>query len=212
MRASRQPRGFTLVELLVVVSVIAVLAALAAPALGSITGANARKAAGELAGGMRYLFDTAALRHQRCRMALDLDGRAWWAECEKGPAAAAGAPAAGGASAGAGGAEDDAELERRFPGERNADLRRLLARTTFGAFQDRLVERRELPGAASFGKVRVEGRDAAGEGRVYVYFFPGGQAQRAFVPVADGKNLYTIVVEPFTGRARVVTGAVEVRE
>lgn len=194
-------RGFTLIELLIVVSLIALLAGLAAPAVGSITGANARKAAGELAGAMRYLFDTAALRHATCRLALDLDAETWWAEC---------APAAVGIARDP--EEDPKELERRFSGEKNAELRRLLARTEFGSFKDRLVEKRELPGNAGFGKVHVEGRRPAEAGTVYVHFFPGGQAQRAYVPVADGNNRYTVVVEPFTGRARVAIGDVEVRE
>ena len=60
--------------------------------------------------------------------------------------------------------------------------------------------------------VLAQGRRGTEEGTAYVHFFPAGQAQRAFVPVVDGKNLYTVVVEPFTGRARVVVGAVEVRE
>jgi len=194
-------RGFTLVELLVVLSLIALLAGLAAPAVGSVTGANARKAAGELAGAMRYLYDTAALRHATCRMALDVDARAWWAECSPAAVGIARHPE-----------EDDRELERRFSGEKNAELRRLLAKTDFGSFKDRLVEKRELPGRAAFGKIHVEGRRDAEGGTVYVHFFPGGQAQRAFVPLADGNNRYTVVVEPFTGRARVVVGDVEVRE
>jgi len=204
-RAARVPpasaAGFTLIELLVVVSVIALLAGLAAPAVGAITGASARKAAGELSGAMRSLFDTAALRHTTCRLALDLDGRAWWPECA---ASAVGiAPKE---------AEGDADLERRFPGEKSAELRALLARTGFGSFGDRPAGKRELPGSTAFGPVHVEGRRAATEGTVYLHFFPGGRAQRAYVPVADGKNLYTVVLEPFTGRARVVVGKVEVRE
>lgn len=198
MARARTARGFTLIELLVVISVIALLAGLAAPALGSLTGANAREAAGRLAGAMRYLFDTAALRHTTCRLALDLDERAWWPECA--PAAAA-----------IGREEDvsDEELERRFPGEKGEEVRRLLAKSRFGSFSDRLVERRALPGEARFGAVRVEGRRDVETGIVYVHFFPGGQAQRAYVPIADGNHLYTVVVEPFTGRARVHVGRVE---
>ena len=52
--------------------------------------------------------------------------------------------------------------------------------------------------------------DAEGK-TAYVYFFPGGRAQRAYVPVVDGSNVFTVVVEPFTGRARVVPGAVEAK-
>jgi general secretion pathway protein H len=204
-RAPDRERGFTLVELVVVVGVIALLALIAAPALGSLTGANAREAAGRLAGGMRFLFDTAALRHATCRMALDTGNRAWWAECADSSAAMLAAP---------GGRGEQEDLARRFPDEKDAQVRKLLASTTFGAFSDRLVEKRELPGRAAFGKVRVEGlRDPAdSSGIAYVYFFPGGQAQRAFVPVVDGSNVFTVVVEPFTGRARVVPGAVEVRD
>jgi general secretion pathway protein H len=197
----RVQRGFTLIELLVVVGLIAVLAGLAAPALGSISGADARRAAGQLAGGMRHMFDTAALRHQTCRIALDLDERAWSAEC---------APGAATVARDAERQEDEEDLARRFPEERDEGTRALLARTKFGAFEDRLVERRELPGRTAFGKVTVEGRAGAESGKAYVYFFPGGRAQRAFVPVVDGKNLYTVVVEPFSGRARVVVGPVQV--
>jgi general secretion pathway protein H len=193
-------RGFTLIELLVVVSVIALLAGLAAPALGSLTGADARKAATGLAGAMRYMFDTASLQHSKCRVALDLDKRAWSAECKP-----------GGGGAVREGREDAADLERRFPGEKNAELRALLARTEFGAYDESARDKHELPGSARFGTVNVEGRRAAESGVVMIHFAPG-QAERAYVPIVDGDNVYTIVVEPFTGRAKIVVGKVEVRE
>ncbi len=63
MTGQGQRGGFTLIELLIVVAVIALMAAAAAPAVASLTGANARGAAGEIAGAARYLFDTASLRH-----------------------------------------------------------------------------------------------------------------------------------------------------
>jgi general secretion pathway protein H len=197
-------RGFTLVELMIVIGVIGLLATMAVPAVESVTGANARKSASELAGAMRYLFDTAALRHATCRIVLDHESRSWWAECAPSRAGIASAPLD---------PEAEKRLEERFPDEKDEELRRLLAKTKFGAFEDRLAGKRELPGSTGFGPIHVEGRrDAVEAGAAYVYFFPGGQAQRAWVPVKDGTNLYTVVVEPFTGRARVVAGAVEVRE
>jgi general secretion pathway protein H len=195
-------RGFTLIELLVVVGVIALLAGLAAPALGTLTGSNARSAAGRLAGAMRYMFDTAALRRETCRIALDGATRTWWAECAPGAVTVAKDPRA----------RDDAEeLARRFPDEKDEQARRLLASTSFGAYSDRLVPRSELPGRAGFGKVDIEGREGGEDKIAYVYFFPNGRAQRAFIPVVDGSNVFTVVVEPFTGRARVVPGAVEAK-
>jgi general secretion pathway protein H len=181
--------------------VVALLATVAAPALGSITGSNAREAAGRLAGAMRYMFDTAALRRETCRIALDGTSRTWWAECAPGAATIQKDPTR----------DDPDELARRFPDVKDEATRRLLAGTTFGAFSDRLVAKSELPGRAGFGKVNVEGLAGAEDRIAYVYFFPGGRAQRAYVPVVDGSFVFTVVVEPFTGRARVVSGAVEVR-
>ncbi len=200
-RSPTSRRGFTLIELLVVLAVVAGAAAMAVPALNSITGANARRSAGELAGTMRALFDAAALRHATCRVGIDMDKRAFWAECAPGPAGVA--P----------GADDDDELAIRFPEESDPEIRRVLARSSFGEFKDRLVERRELPGDADFGPIHLEGRrDALESGTAYVYFFPGGQAQKAWVPIVDGTNVFTVVTEPFTGRTRVVAGKVEVKE
>jgi general secretion pathway protein H len=196
--------GFTLIELLVVVGVIALVAGLAAPALGTLTGANARSAAGSLAGAMRYMFDTAALRRERCRIALDSAARAWWAECAPG-----GGTVAQDARSQERAQEEADDLARRFPDEKDAETRKLLGQSAFGAFSDSYVQKRELPGRAGFGKISVEGL-ADAEGQVaYVYFFPGGRALRAYVPIVDGANVFTVVVEPFNGHARVVPGAVE---
>jgi general secretion pathway protein H len=196
-------RAFTLIELMVVMAVVATMAAMAVPAVSSISGADARRAAGELSGSLRALFDTAALRHSTCRMVLDLDARAFWAECAPGPT---------GVSPGDEKADLE-ELKKRFPEEPDPEVRKMLARSTFGKYSDRLLEKRELPGHTTFGPVHLEGRRGELDtGLAYVYFFPGGQAQKAWIPVVDGKNLFTVVTEPFTGRTRVIPGKVEVRE
>ncbi|HET7753876.1 MAG TPA: prepilin-type N-terminal cleavage/methylation domain-containing protein [Anaeromyxobacteraceae bacterium] len=206
-------RGFTLIELMVVLAVVAVLAGAAAPALSGVTGANARQAAGELAGSMRALFDIAALRHETCRMVLDLQERAWWAECTsrsaaapKGDVVAHGARAEGAAASEARDAEDE-----RFEDVDNPEKRRLLARSRFGSFSDPVAKRRRLPGDVSFKDVWSEHqREPVSEGRAYVYFYPQRRAEQARVPVADGSHVYSVVLEPWTGRARIVAGVPEI--
>lgn len=181
-------RAFTLIELMVVMAVIALLAAAAGPALGGLTGADARKGAGELAGAMRWLFDTAAVRHATCRLVLDPGERSFWAECAPGRTAIA----------------RDAEDEGRQ--ERDADTGGD-APAGFAPFEDPIVRRRTLPGDTAFKAIRVDGRDALAEGRPsWIHFFPGGRAQSARVTIADGGHVYTIRLEAFTGRARVTSG------
>ena len=210
--------GFTLIELLVVLAVVAVLAGAAAPALSGITGANARQAAGEVAGSMRALFDIAALRHETCRMVLDLQERAYWAECTRREppreAASAGDPhaaSAGGERAASDEPVADADLDERFADIDNPEKRRLLARTRFGSFADPVAKRRKLPGSVAFTEVWSEHqREPISEGRAYVYFHPQRRAEQARVPVVDGDHVYSIVLEPWTGRARIVSGMAEI--
>jgi general secretion pathway protein H len=205
----RQPRGFTLIEVIIVVAVIGVMAAAAMPAVNSFTGANARSAAGEIAGAYRYLFDTAALRHQTCRLVVDIDAREWWAECTTaGPGSRRGQPV----MAKDGTAEDDErDLAKGFSDEPDAEKRKFLARAKFAEFKDRQVQKRKLKGGAAFEKVWTpRQRDPQTKGKAYVYFFPQGQADRAQIPVADGSNAYTVVTQPLSGRARVVNGIPEV--
>ncbi len=203
---ARQESGFTLIELLIVIAIVGVLAAAAVPAVNAVTGANARSAAGELSGAARYLFETAALRHETCRLALDLDKSAWWAECTK-DRAFAGREAESSARRD----EDEAALEERFPDERDSEKRKLLARARFVQFTDRLARKRDLPRGAAFSEVWTEHqREPFSKGMAYVYFRPHGQAEAARIPVVDGENVYSVVTQPFTGRARVVTGKPEI--
>jgi len=205
-RRADSARGFTLIELLIVIAILAILSAASLPAISAVTGANARASAGELAGAMRYLFETAALRQETCRLALDLDGRAWWAECTKDRYYVS-RELQGAARR----EEDDEVLKDRFPDARDAEKRRLLARARFGQYSDRLARKRSLPGSTAFQDVwTAHQREPFSKGMAYLYFHPQGQAEAARVTLADGDNVYSIVLQPFTGHARVVTGKPEV--
>jgi general secretion pathway protein H len=198
--AQRFPRrapspGFTLIELMIVMALIALLAAAAGPALGGLTGANTRKGAGELAGAMRWLFDSAAVRHATCRLVLSPSTRTFWAECAPARTTIRRDPGED--------AVREAPTEGSEPDAREGGVRA----PGFARFEDSIVKRRELPSGVEFKAIRIEGRDALSEARdAYVHFFPGGRAQSARVTIADGSHVFTIRLEPFTGRARVSAG------
>ncbi len=196
--------GFTLIELMVVIAVIALLATAAGPALGALTGADARKGAGQLAAAMRWLYDGASVRHATCRLVLSPAKRSYWAECAPGRTPIA---------------RDPERQEEAAPKEEAAeDAEALLKRggaaaPAFQQFEDPIIGTRELPGGAVFKVIRIDGRDALSDTRdAYVHFFPGGRSQAARVTLADGDNVFTIRLEPFTGRARVMAGEPEGRE
>jgi general secretion pathway protein H len=197
MRRAAHPSrpAFTLIELMIVMTVIALLAAAAGPALGGLTGADARKAAGELSGSMRWLFDSASVRHATCRLVLSPADRTFWAECAPGRTTIERDPER---------AKDRTGGEAAAAGETAGG---------FARFDDPIVRKRELPGETVFKAIRIDGREPSTEGGpAYVHFFPGGRAQSARVTIADGGHVFTVRLEPFTGRARVTAGEPEGRD
>lgn len=55
--------------------------------------------------------------------------------------------------------------------------------------------------------------DPREEGRAYIYFFPNGTAEHAFIQLSDGdERIYTIEVHPLTGKSRFYNEEVEPEE
>ena len=71
-------RGFTLIELSIVIFIIAIVARIAIPRLRSITGAELTAATHRLAHMTRYLYEEAALRGTVLELTFDLDRQEYW--------------------------------------------------------------------------------------------------------------------------------------
>src|SRR5947208_15344403 len=82
-RNMRSARGMTLIEIGVALCIAGLMLAVAIPAIGAVTRAQLRQKSGQLAGGVRSLYGAAAIAGRTCRLVLDLDGNAYWAECAK---------------------------------------------------------------------------------------------------------------------------------
>ena len=64
-------KGFTLIELVIIIVLIGIIAAFAAPKLGNITSTNAASFADKLRADLRYTQNLAMTRNQRYRMYLN---------------------------------------------------------------------------------------------------------------------------------------------
>jgi type II secretion system protein H len=78
----RNSRGFTLIELSLVLLIIGVMLTLAVPRIGLIGEARLDAAADKLAATLSYLHDEAALRGRIYRVRFDLDRESWVVEAQ----------------------------------------------------------------------------------------------------------------------------------
>lgn len=226
----RGPRGMTLIEVAVALLIAVALFGAVAMGIGAITGAKAKGAAGELAGVIRSLYDTAALTGKTCRLVFELPQEPdeetpvrYHAEC-----AASGVTTSRnreealreeGARSG-----DDRENERRDErvfADRGGDsqsLEELMAAeeqrveqaARFQGFTSEAVEARELPAQVRVGVWTRQQRSYAETGVAYLYFFPQGFTEKAQVQLSQGDNTWTLKVAPLTGKVQVVAEALEV--
>lgn len=232
MKLARASRGLTLIELTVAMGVVVVLFASVVWGVGALTGAKAKESSAELANIIRSLYDSAALSGRTCRLVFQLPEKGdeetpvtYHAECAKSGVTAA--------------AKRDEELRaantaqkekakdqkdpkdtrfRRLDSDEAPSLQELMARekervdetAKFSNFNTEDVPDRTLP-----SNVRVEvwtqkQRDPVKSGAAYLYFFPQGFTERAQIYVRQGKNTWTIAVQPLTGKTVVVAEDLEV--
>lgn len=87
-------------------------------------------------------------------------------------------------------------------------------RPTFKALPGKRGKPRELAGESGFLRVfSPHEPNAREEGRAYIYFFPKGIAEHAFVQLTDGdERVYTIEIHPLSGKAVLINEEVEPEE
>lgn len=214
-------RGFTLIEMLIVVALIAGMAVMVVAGSGMFSGARLRSAATLIISGVRLGISRANSTGRATRMVFDLDAKTVTLEEttghmlidkseEAGPSAGAEAPAG---SDGTSAAERDALKEAHgiLDGPRVPRARFSPVAAFFSNGGDQATGR-ELGRGVRYLAVQTEhDEEARVDGRAYLYFWPGGSTERAVIQLAregDSDGL-SVLVSGLTGRARIERGLVE---
>ncbi|CAM4457830.1 MULTISPECIES: prepilin-type N-terminal cleavage/methylation domain-containing protein [Myxococcus] len=235
-RSHRAQRGLTLIEISIAIIIVAMLFSAAVMGIGSITGAKAKGSAGELAGLIRSLYDSAALRGQTCRLVFEIpdpkseQATRYHAECAEGAVTTARdrdetlraenserERAARNRSSGSGRDErrnylsggsgtNAPSAQELLEGEKL----RVENAARFSSYTSEEVPARELPADVKVSVWTRNQRQPVENGVAYLYFFPQGYTEKAYVYVQQGDNVWTLDVSPLTGKVQIVAEALEV--
>jgi len=198
-------RGFTLIEIGVVIGLMALMVGVVIPSLSSVSGATARATVTKLVSNIRAARDKALVIGGTCRVAFDLDKDVYSVECTKQPVAAVGAMT-----------DDDEEpvtpedLEDMDPEERYEHEIKMATR-----FNGEVVlEGVPLDGGVTFKEIVVQHADEPQEkGVAYLYFFSSGLGERANIQLSRSDDeQWSILVSPLSNRLQVVPGFVKLRD
>lgn len=196
-------RGFTLIEIGVVLFLAALLIGIAIPSLANISGATARGDVGKLAANIRATRGKAAVSGQTCRIAFDLDEGTYQVECAEGRVRVAPERAVGG--------QRRVEKEEVDPSRMTEEERTRLAILKKASFAPDPTLTSQLSGGLSFHSVFVSHQEEEyTKGKAFLYFFPSGLGERANIVLQRGDDeFYTLQVSPLAGRVKVLAEKAE---
>lgn len=208
----------TLVEVLVVLALIGVMTGGIILGAGAMSQSRLKRSAVMLTGAVRVAYNFANATSRPARLVLDFDTRTVSLEQGEGPMLLRRGEKTGGAAD-----AEQAEQQATQAGETLAEGPKAPRASfqpvsTFGVGSDADPESKTLSAGVRFKQVEVEHEDdPVSSGRAYLYFWPGGQAERSAIQLMVGSDpetvedgdVITLVVSPLTGKVEIVGGPMQ---
>lgn len=210
----RAPRGMTVVEIIVVMSIIATIMGLGASMIGLIGASDLRKDANRLASVIRYTYSNAGINNTRYRLVLDFESSTYFTEITD-QALISNSERT----------QDEEMLteEARELGRQNDKKTDLFdedeenpfgvnRRVTFQRVQDAVVEDEKLGDGVKFDKVYSPRfpNEPVTQGRMALSFFPNGYTEPVLIILKDENGAaYSLLTEPMTGQIRMYSTEIE---
>ena len=203
-RMNRGARGFTVIELLVTMSVIVLVIVAASLSLGVLFKADLKTSTGKVAASVRYLYSLSVLNNQSYRLVIDMENSEYWAEerpregraCEvflvekEGERSVPKPPTR--KKKGVSSTLGEDESDQAESGEK------------FELLKDNLLKKKKLPGRVKFmGAITTHHSDLQEDGIVEINFFPAGYVEHSFIYMGEEEEVYTIESVPLMGTAEI---------
>jgi prepilin-type N-terminal cleavage/methylation domain-containing protein len=207
VRARRDRRGLTLIEISIGLAIMAMVVGVAVISVGELTHASLRSSALELTGAIKFTYDRAIMEKRIQRIGIDLDQNVWWIEYTEDPYTVAAEKLKG--KAGEALADPTQELEEKEKSifdddDGDEEVNRALEGGKSARFlpDTEVGQPRPLEGDVRFSKVWTGHQEEPfTAGVAYLHFFKGGFTEPAAIELTDGgENYFTLEVQPLTGR------------
>lgn len=200
LRAPSDRRGFSVVELLVVLAIAASIMALSVSSFGSLKNAKLRSEAMRMSGALRMVYGRAAVNGLRYQVSFDLEANTYRVDCSSDNVLL---PA------------EDTNASPFDDDDDEADPFGLGYNTpTLEDCSEPLLEQTTLRDGVEIARIlTAHHADPVEEGTHTVAYFPNGFVERAIIWLRSGEESYiTLSVDPMTGRVIVHPGDFEVPE
>lgn len=237
VRSKQNPRknnGFTLLEIMVVISIVGLIMGLAIGRVGRSVDREMKKTTARLASTIRYLYNKSAMEGLYIRLVFDVGERTYWVEATSDPVAVT--------------REEDLEKKKKTsknkddeekekekekkagnaesePKEKKDDksekpkseeIERIKApKPKFGQVDQFLLKPIKLPDSILIKDLQVEHRKTPVEaGTESIYFFPNGHVENAVINFRDEKDEinYSIKTYSVSGRVNIEDSYRKLRE